>query len=534
MPLPDTEQAQSTEWPPKNLAGYFGKLSEWSAWYSGDPDELQDVYQRVGQRQVPYPRVRPSQLSGGITGALARWFWGQPITTGEKRTKLHAPIAGDIASMSADLLFSEPPKLSLKDAKSKSTQDRLDELVDDGIHANLREGAEVAAALGGVYLRVMWDQEVRDKPWISPVHADAAVPDWSYDKLRAVTFWRELGSDGNKRFRWLERHEKGSIFHAVFEGTDAKLGKRVPLTEFDVTAGLAPYLVDGDRIATGVDKLTAGYVPNMRPNRLWRSQPACAYCGRSDYAGVEGFMDALDETYTSLMRDVRLAKARLIAPASYLENKGPGKGAYFDLDRELYEAVQSMPDKGLELQAHQFAIRIDEHERAAMLWLSRIFGGAGYSEQSFGLMGDVAITATEAKAKERRSYITRDQKILYWRPELADLLETLLLVDRNRFGSQVEPQKPMIEFGDAVSEDPKATAEILALFEQARAISTREKVKLRRPEWEDPEIDAEVKLIKQEQGMGALEDPGTFRGDAGPPGAPAPEEDEQPEPGNEE
>jgi len=512
VPLPDTEQAKSTEWPPPRLASYFDMLGQWSAWYSGDPDELQAIYERVAQRQVPRPRVRPSQFQGGIVGALARKFWGQPIPHGEKRTKLHAPIAGDIASTSADLLFSEPPTLSLKDKAHKSTQDRLDELVDDGIHAGLREGAEVASALGGVYLRVMWDREVRPGPWLSPVHADAAVPSWSYDQLKAVTFWRQLGADGTKIYRWLERHETGSIFHAVYEGTDTKLGSRVPLTEFDETAGLAPHLVDGDRILTGVTKLTAGYVPNMRPNRLWRNTPACAYCGRSDYAGVEGFMDALDEAYTSLMRDVRLAKARLIVPEQYLQNKGPGQGAYFDADRELYEAVKSMPDKGLEMKAQQFDIRVAELDQVIMTLLARILGGAGYSQQTFGLSGDAAATATEITARERKSFITRDRKIQYWRPVLADLLETLLMVDAATFGSKVEPQKPQIQFGDTVSEDPKAVAEVLALLEQARAISTRQKVVVLHPDWEDSEVDNEVELIKEEQAMGPVEDPGSFTG----------------------
>lgn len=531
MPLPDTDQAKSTQWPPKRLDTYFGQLREWSAWYSGDADELQDVYQRIGQRQVPMPRVRPSQFQGGIVGALARTFWGQPIPQGEKRAKLHAPIAGDIASVSADLLFSEPPKLSLKDSEHKATQDRLDELVDDGMHANLREGAEVAAALGGVYLRTMWDQEVRPAgPWISAVHADAAVPEWTYDRLRAVTFWRVLGSDGNKTYRWLERHEVGAIFHALYEGTPDKLGKRIPLTEFDETAGLAVHLADGDRIETGIEKLTANYVPNMRPSRIWRNTPAAAYCGRSDYAGVEGFMDGLDEIYTSLVRDVRLGKARLIVPETYLESKGPGQGAFFDADRELFQAVKAMPDKGLELKAEQFLIRVAEHEQASLLFLARIFGGAGYSEQTFGMRGEVSVTATEAKAKERRTYITRDRKIQYWGPELSDQLETLLLVDQKVFGSNVEPQKPQITFGDAVSEDPKATAEILSLLEQARAISTREKVIMRHPEWEKDQVDEEVELIKEEQGMGPLEDPGTFRGDAAPPVAPGapPEEGQEP------
>ena len=43
--------------------------------------------------------------------------------------------------------------------------------------------------------------------------------------------------------------------------------------------------------------------------------------GRSDYDNLRDLMDALDESYSSWMRDIRLAKARLIVPAQFLRRK---------------------------------------------------------------------------------------------------------------------------------------------------------------------------------------------------------------------
>src|SRR5436190_20891107 len=117
MPLPDGGNAP---WPPIEHRDALDWMAQWSAWYSGDPDELSTIYQRLGQRIVNRPHVRPSQMRGGVIGTLARWFWGQPVPIGEKRSKLHVPIAGDIASTSADLLFSEPITVSVTDGESNT------------------------------------------------------------------------------------------------------------------------------------------------------------------------------------------------------------------------------------------------------------------------------------------------------------------------------------------------------------------------------------------------------------------------------
>lgn len=513
MPLPD---GGKTAWPPKHLDPVYAKIGTWAAWYGGSPDELSAVYGgSTNEDTTGFFASERGGFRGRIRRALERWFWGSQLPRGEQRTKLHVPIASDIASTSADLLFSEPPTLTVEDT---TTQDRLAELIDDGVHANLLEAAEIAAGLGGVYLRVVWDRDLQDHPWLAAVHPDSAVPEWTWGKLAAVTFWRVLLDDGNTVVRHLERHEPGVVLHGVYEGTHDELGNPRPLTDYAETAGLAEAIDEGgDRIVTGIDRLTAVYVPNIRPNRCWRNLPAAASLGRADFAGTEPLMDALDETWSSWMRDLRLAKARIIVPGVYLQANGPGQGATFDLDREVYEAVNVLPGQGeMQISAQQFAIRVEEHDRTAQALTTNVVRGSGYSEQTFGLADAVAATATEVVARERRSMITRDKKTRYWRPALQEIVETLLMIDATVFSSGATPQRPEIEFGDSVSEDPKAVAETLALLEQARAVSIEYKVRMLHPDWPEPDVTAEVERIKDETGAGPMPDPGTFRGDAEP------------------
>lgn len=526
MPLPD---GGDTQWPPKQFDEVFERIESWDAWYSGDPERLAKVYggqTGAGFDTVSRARNRASQFSGGVRGKLARWFWGAPTLDGEPRTKLHIPLASDIASKSSRLLFAEPPQFTVKDTKDTKTQERLDDLLGDTIKAALMEAGEVAAGLGGVYLRVAWDTKIAKKPWLNAVHADAAVPEWRWGKLVACTFWRVLEKDGQKVIRHLERHEPGRILHGLYEGTEDKLGRKAPLNDHPETEALVGSLDDGDAILTLVEGLTVGYVPNVKPNRLWRKNPAASELGRADISGTEQVLDALDETWTSWMRDIRLAKGRVFVAQTYLQNNGPGQGAYFDADREIFSALNMLPQAGnnAPITISQFAIRVEEHSRSARELKGEILGACGYSLKTFGLTGDVAVTATEVISGERDSFSTRAHKILYWKPELASIVATLLEVDAVWFNSGVTPEEPTIEWPDGVATDPEAQARTLQLLDAAAAVSTRVKVEMLHPDWTSEQVDEEVDRIKP-----TLESPGDFTG--GPIGikGPQPPADDPPE-----
>ncbi|HWO67047.1 MAG TPA: phage portal protein [Umezawaea sp.] len=512
MPLPVEGVNHQTQWPPRQLDAVFDTIDVWDAWYSGGSDKLADVYGGStggGFDSVSRTRLRnrPAQYSGGVRGRLARWFWGAPTPLGEPSTKFHVPLASDIAAKSAKLLFAEPPTFTVGNS---GTQDVLNDIVEESLHAKLLEAAEVCAGLGGVYLRQVWDTTISDRPWLQAVHADAGVPEWRAGRLKAVTFWRIIEETDSQVWRHLERHESGRILHGLYEGTQSHLGTKVPLAEMEATADLVESLDDGDWIETGVDKLTAGYIPNIRPNRLWRKNPAAADLGRADISGSEEVLDKIDETWTAWMRDIRIAKGRVFVASTYLQNNGPGQGGYFDADREIYAALNMLPQAGnnAPITVSQFAIRVEEHSRTARELTTEVLRTCGYSQQTFGLTGDVAATATEVTARERDSFLTRSHKILYWKPELADQVETLLAVYKAKLGGKVEVERPKVEFPDGVATDPEQQARTIQLLDAAGALSTKTKVEMLHPDWEKQQVDEEVELI---QGA-ALEDPGAFTG----------------------
>lgn len=501
MPLP----ASNTQWPPAHLTeAVLPKLAEWDAWYVGDPARLAGAPSGS----------RPSIQSDGLLGVIRTFFWGKPTTMAlGKDNRLHVPVASDIAQASADLLFSEAPKVTTEEA----AQERLDLIAGDEFHEVIAGAAEVSAALGGTYLVATTDPSA-DAAFITRMDADRAAPVFQWGRLQSVTFWTILPHDGADTLRYLEVHELdaagiGVIRHGLFRGNMHSLGNAVPLNEHPVTAPLATTVDDEATTTTGTPGLDVVYIPNLGPNRRWRNHPAGKHMGRSDLDGLEALMDALDEVYSSLMRDVRLGKAMLVVPNTMLTNNGAGKGADFEQD-EIYSGVNAAPgsvaDAKLAIEMVQFKIRVEEHLATASDLFAKILRSAGYSAQTFG-EGDngPAATATEITSRERRSYITRDRKIRAFKPGLQKILTKALAMDAIAY-TKPSPTKPIVvTFGDSIQDSALSLAQTAQALRAAEAASTKTLVQMQHPDWDDKAIDDEVALIVADRGA-PFADPDTM------------------------
>jgi A118 family predicted phage portal protein len=513
MPLP----APGSPWPPPQLAAALDQFRIWDAWWAGDPAELAAVY---GGTYAGGGRVgsnRAAQYSGGVVGALARMWWGRPSAGNEPEEKLHIPLAGDLARTAAEMLFSEPAKVTADDAAANA---RIEELLDEDGHAHLIESAEIVAALGGGYLRPVYDVEVADKAWLDCVAPDAAIPVWRWGRLVEVAFWREVLTDDDVVYRHFELHIPGFIEHALYRGGKTELGRMVPLQDAPATADLADLVDQDGRVPTGYDRLDVSYVPHMRPNRAWRRVGMLAPMGRSVLAGCEPMLDALDMTWSSWMRDIDLARGKVIVPETWLDDRGPGRGATFDPNRRFFVPVPGALklDKA---EVVQFAIRVEEHDRTAKSLVEQVLRHAGYS---MGTVGEVEETggmktATEVTADERRSFITRGRQIGYWRPRLvAEILPALLAVDAYAFGRPTPALDGLnVEFADSVQEDTLTLANTVNLLNTAMSASIETRVRMLHPEWDEQQVADEVALIRDDQAaaMPAPFDYGTGPNDPG-------------------
>ena len=435
--------------------------------------------------------------------ATARYgsFWKR-----NGKAKIHVPLAADIATVSADLLFCERPRVTVfddeKERDETAKQNRLDEILrKNSLYNKLHEAAELASAGGDVFLKVAYDSE-QDYPILSVVTTENALPEWRMDALVAVHFFTTIKTESNSLRTWrlYERYERGVVYSAAYCGDNSSLGHEVP--ELLEELGLEP------ETRLPVDELAAAQVFNMRPSRL---NPG-AESGRSDFEGMRDELDALDEAMSSWMRDIRLGKARLMVPAEFLRQRSDGmfdNGNHFtwefDEDVETLVALDIVNDKAMQITPSQFQIRSEEHAKVVETLMRNIISMAGYSPQSFGLdINGNAQSGTALHIREKKSYTTRGKKINYWDSALEHILTVLLQLDRKIFGTPGihDADRVQVNFPDVLTTDIATVASAVNMLHSAQAASYETLTKMLHPEWTSKQINEEVAMIMKQYGVG--------------------------------
>ncbi|MDY7542612.1 MULTISPECIES: hypothetical protein [unclassified Cryobacterium] len=512
--------------PPAPFDEAFKQLAIYDAWYSNNLDNLLD---QLGTPATHMHQGRPH--TGGLMGALNNGVFGTP----ENRSSLTIPTAGDLAQLSADLLFAEAPEFTLCDSKDtadvKATpervaaQERLEVIMgSDQAHAELLRSGEYAAAHGGAYLACTWDKAFEDHVWPRAYRADCAIPEFRYGRLSAVTLWTEYEKK-DAVYRLFERHDPGRITYSLWKGMAGLKGSQVnigaiPETEhygtlIDVSnADLLPGAPTMDIVVKfDVPWLAVEFYPNMLPNPEWDKKGVLANLGRSDFYKIEPLFSRINAIWSSLMRDFDNGMGRLSVPESYLKLNGPGKGASFEMGRQVYSPLGGLVDdgKGGQITISQFAIRLDEHIGAIDELKREIALATGYSVSHFGVKGTgTQKTATEVSADFKDSERTRDKKALYVRPALSRLARTALAIDALVFpgmGGMLIEDLPEVEFAEVSQVDPEARARTIQLLDAARAISVRAKVAMAQPQLSETDADTEADMIRAENGMAPEADP---------------------------
>lgn len=486
--------------PPEGMKHIYHQYAEHDAWYSGSGEKLAYIYSGM---VMPYGGRNPEfwyAPNQPVPYFQKAMFWAKELYE-ERRTMLHVPVAGDVATTSSNLLFAEPPRIRIPDAfeeaptpESVKSQDRLDRIIQEGGVINkLAEAAETCAALGGVILKPVWDKELADYPILAVDQPDNAILEFKWGILVACTLFKVIQYDDQtqKFWRLLERHEKGTLEYGLYIGSDEELGQKMPLSYHPETADLE------DIIHTQIEGILPRYIPNMKPNRKMRGSPL----GQSDYAGSEGLMDSLDEVYTSWMRDIRLGQGRIVVPEHFLEKDHVTGKLKFDVDKEIFTSIEADPltSQTLGISYNQFAIRAQEHEQTALNLIERIVSTAGYSPQSFGLnIAGRAESGFSLTIRERKSFMTKSKKESYWKSVVEDVIEMMLIIDKVHLGNQTAPFRPTVEFQDSIQSDIGQLATSVELINRAQAASIETKVRLLHPDWSEEQVKNESKLIQDQ------------------------------------
>lgn len=480
-----TKIKEGMQWPPMDLERY--KMQEHATWYSGEAELLANFY-------FDHDLQNYMNLNYGTRNNNK--FWARQIKN-QSNFFIHVPVANDISETSSAFLFGESPLIRFKSDSEdmKDAQTTLDKmLTDSGFYQKLVEAAEVASAIGGVYMKVAWDSDLSEYPIPVVVQCEQAFPEFKFGKLVKVTLVYEVSNDGSTVYRLAETIEKGKITNELYKGTSDRLGNKVALSECESTKGL-------EKEVDTADVMTCVYVPNMLPNKLNRQSPM----GRSDYQGQETLMDALDEVFSAWMIDVQIARGKIHVPSGYVKEIGDKGKTKFNIDTMMYEELDIDPTAMTKpIEATQFEIRAEQFEKTCLNLLDRIITSAGYSPQSFGLnIAGRAESGTALNVRERKSFATTSKKQAYWEPAIKSLVNAMLSIYNKYLGGKLTNELDVnVEFIDSVSNNLTEVSNSVKTLSDAKAASIDTKVRMVHPEWTDNQVQEEIERILNDEQTG--------------------------------
>lgn len=474
-----------------------------------------EAWDELKQRRHDYYDVYNATFSGEHFAlahtAVPGSFWKRG-----GKVKQHVPVAADIASTSAALLFGEEPSFSIYDESLGDTEDgsqpRLEAIIDcNGLYQKLNEAAESNSAAGDVFLKCRYDKDNLDMPSIQVVRGSDALPEYRLGHLKCIHFFTVLKVETKTGRIWriYERYEPGRIQSAVFCGDSSSLGTEEP--EILTALGIEPEVVPP------VDMMLAAHAVNLKPSRVWLTEDK----GRSDFEGLRDMLDSLDEIYTSWLRDIRLAKSRLIVPAEFLRRRPADmftEGSYtyeFDEDVETLVALDIGEGAEQKITPSQFSIRSQEHAATYESTLRTIISMAGYSPQTFGLdINGNAESGTARRIMEKKSLSTNAKKQNYWKAPLEDFMTAVMHLDKALYGNNElhDDDSVRVEFKDPITTGAADIAGAVNMLRAAQAASTETLVRMLHPDWQNTKIDEEVERIKKENGIDTAV-PDLFAGD---------------------
>lgn len=475
---------EGMQWPPMDLERY--KMKEHSTWYSGEAELLANFY-------FDHDLQNYMQLNYGTKNNNK--FWARQIKN-DSQFFIHVPVANDISETSSAFLFGESPiiRFAAESEGMKENQKQLDDmLTKSGFFKKIVEAAEVASAIGGVYIKTAWDSEISENPLPVVVQCEQAFPTFKFGQLVKVTLVYDVQCDGSTYYRLAETIEKGKITNELYRGSADNLGNKVELSQCEVTKGLKATQDTGDA-------MVCVYVPNLLPNKLNRQSPM----GRSDYQGQETLMDALDEVFSAWMVDVQIARGKIHVPSGYVKEL-EGGSTKFNIDTMAYEELDVDPTAMTDpIKATQFEIRAEQFEKTCLNLLDRIITSAGYSPQSFGLnIAGRAESGTALNVRERKSFATTNKKQAYWEDALKKLVEAMCIIKQTFLNGKFTCAYDInIAFSDGISNNTSEVANSVKTLADAKAISTDTKVRMVHPEWTEEQVQQEVERILNDESAG--------------------------------
>ena len=217
--------------------------------------------------------------------------------------------------------------------------------------------------------------------------------------------------------------------------------------------------------------------------------------GEPDTQGLDLIEDALSETLSNLIEEIRKGRIKVLISEELVKRDGDGKALGFDDFKLDYELMGRFEAEGKNLiQIVQGEINSEKYVKAIGALIMYACNKAGLHPITVGLTGVESIAASDESQQEREkvSMRTREEKLARWRETLKRLFKRVLEVDDIMQSRPIGDYKIHIEFGEFSNPTPQAIISVLNEAVTAGVMSMRKA----QDKWQGEDLTDEEKEIE--------------------------------------
>ena len=393
---------------------------------TGIAKEYKDVFDVAGVppfRQFYYFAIYPAKAI--YRGLYKPWHIVPAPTVGNpkgERTLFRMHMAKAACAELASLVWDEGADITITQGKDDTLERFVKSvLCENNFTTKMQEHIEQSAALGGgalkEYVTVKRDEDGNaikgtEHICIDYCMADQFVPTaWDNAKVTEGVFISRVAKDGYYYTR-LEWHKWNGETYVISNDLYRSPMKNGADQAQDILGFYYPLNAVYPEIApvteiNGLNTSLFSYYRTPIANNVDDNSPL----GISMYGNAYDTLRALDISYDSLVREIRLGKKRIIVPvtavSSVVDADTGEMRRFFDENDEAYEALSIDDAEALKIQDNSLQLRINEHAESINAHLSTLCLHMGFSAATFSFdTANGLKTATEVISENSKTYKT--------------------------------------------------------------------------------------------------------------------------------
>lgn len=445
-------------------------------WYRGDSEELQQLYSQID------------------TGVDRYKFWACKSTPGQEIRKIHTGLPALIVDTLAGITLEDLDIQIEKDREAQKLWEQIDK--DNKFRKKLEKAVKETLYIGDGAFKISFDTQLSQYPIIEFYPGDRIELVTERGRIKEIVFKTAYKYD-RRDYVLYEHYGYGIITYELYRGHTQVSVQSIPQTS---------NLVD---VAFGTDKPEEKYMMAV-PIQFYES-------GKWDERGQSIFdkkidsYDAFDEVWSQWMDAVRVGRAKEYIPDCLIP-RNPETGEimspnHFDnrfiaVGNDMSENAKNMIDVEQPNIPHESYLA--SYCTALDLCLQGLI-----SPSTLGIDVKKLDNSEAQREKEKATLYTRDTIINALQVDIPLLVETVMKAYNEFFGKPVKPVDVTVEFGDYANPSFESQIETISKARQGQIMSVDAAVdELYGDDKDDTWKQEEIKRLKEELGIGEVEEPG--------------------------